>query len=120
MNRDNLTEICEISLGEKTNLPVQLKYYLVESICGSDGIAGIPVFGIKLDYVENEWIKDSALIRDITASSEKCIALIQRIAQDTVTPVTLKDVVEDMIAEDCMLSGPLFRSQNPFADLVRR
>ncbi|MDR3552248.1 MAG: DUF6514 family protein [Clostridia bacterium] len=76
----------------------ELLYSLLENTCMAEGLEGTPVFGIRAELVSGGSVIDSSEVRDITPSRNKATVLMDLLAKNTVTPCTLKDVIEDYIA----------------------
>lgn len=89
------TEICRKVLHLRQNDQMTLVYSLISEL-GSDDSAGIDVccYGIEILCPERN---ESANVRNITVSLPKISAMLDKIASGFVTPVTLRDVVLDLI-----------------------
>lgn len=69
--------------------PIELKYYLVLNVTNREyGIAVRSVCGSR---------REQAMFSAITPDCEKAEALLQKLADGTVTPVTLADVIQDWL-----------------------
>ena len=89
------TEICRKVLHLRQNDQMTLVYSLVSEL-GSDEYAGVDVccYGIEIFCPERNEV---ANVRNITVSLPKISMMIDKIASGFVTPVTLTDVVLDLI-----------------------
>jgi hypothetical protein len=104
MDKENITQKTTLVLDDQQSQPAHVKYILVKTLCECDGIDRIPVYGIKAELFINSALTDSSFVSDITSSEPKCKALMEMLAKNKVTPVTLKDVIEDLIAEGALPS----------------
>ena len=55
-------------------------------------------FGIEARLYSGDKLIDEAAVNDVTCSQDEAIAMIGILSKNTVTPVTLKDVIEDYIS----------------------
>jgi hypothetical protein len=77
---------------------LKLNYFVTEGKCLTDGAPQVPVFGITVNMEIDGNIVDSSSICDVSPSLETVMRMTELFAQNSVTPITLKDVVEDCIA----------------------
>lgn len=77
----------------------KLVYSLVECSCRAEGLESVSVFGIRTELICEGKITDKAEIEDITSVEAQAVELLNALCDNTVTPCTLKDVVEDYIVE---------------------
>lgn len=75
--------------GRKEICHQPMDYYLLTETCGNL----CESYGIEISC-ENG---DDALVRGITLSQSKILVLLSMLMEYAVTPVTLKDVVEDWV-----------------------
>jgi len=91
-----------ISLGENVPESVSIEYYVIEYETENEGI-NITTYGIevvkrqKIDGITYSEIKT---IADICSSERIILAMVKTISNNTVTPITLEEVIEDMLKED--------------------
>ncbi|MBQ1264304.1 MAG: hypothetical protein IIY04_02680 [Oscillospiraceae bacterium] len=71
--------------------PVTLEYHLLAEKVGVQTHYGISIRLICTEYVEEK------SIRRITTSRSRIERMLLAMAQGTVTPVTMRDVVDDML-----------------------
>ena len=89
------TEICRKVLHLRQNDQITLVYSLISEL-GCEESVGVDVccYGIEIQCEERN---ESACVRNITVSLPKVSAMLDKIASGFVTPVTLRDVVLDLI-----------------------
>ncbi|MEG1988300.1 MAG: DUF6514 family protein [Oscillibacter sp.] len=75
-------------MGKKQALETPVEYYLLAEDRDTLGES----YGIRIICGEE---KES--VRDITMSQNKILALLDRVMTGVVTPITLRDVVEDWL-----------------------
>jgi hypothetical protein len=100
MQKVNVVAITTANLGERTEEEAKvcsLNYYLLQNTCMAEGAANAPVYGIRVELTEFGRLLDSAEISDVTTSMESGKYLINLLSNNTVTPVSLKDVIEDYL-----------------------
>ena len=77
-------------VGEITVLGMTVRYHLVEENLRSERVS----YGIEVSTSLGE----RGCVRDITDSYDDIRSLLDRLIRNTVTPVTLPDVIEDWLA----------------------
>lgn len=101
MQKVNVVAISTAILGELTDSQAKvcsLNYYLLQDTCTAEGAANKPVFGIRVELTNMGRLVDTAEICDVTTSIERGKYLINLLSNNTVTPVSLVDVIEDYLA----------------------
>jgi len=89
----------EINEGSSTSNKMQLEYYLIESDynqsfdCGGD-----KVYGIEIVKKDNDYYAESEIIRNLSNSKEDTKGILSLLAKNTVTPIGLSSVIEDLMA----------------------
>lgn len=73
----------------------RLGYYLLVDEVGSGGFF-CESYGVRVALLESG---ETAQVRHITTSRSRIEELLERLCRNLVTPVTLHDVVEDMVQE---------------------
>lgn len=86
-------ETCETDL-------MQIDYYLTSQICASDGATPTVVYGIESESIRNGRQGSRATTLDISPNQNEVESIIEKFSRNTVTPITLRDVVEDYL---CMV-----------------
>lgn len=88
----------EIEVQEIPGNTLELEYYLTESetACGSE-IAGDREYGIQIVKRENGASIESIIFKDVFPVREDMRELIRRMAENTVTPVTLPYIIDDIL-----------------------
>jgi hypothetical protein len=77
---------------------LELEYYLIESEpAREDAGPGEKGYGIQIIKKENGVASESAIFRDIHHSRETAEKLVRLLADNTVTPVTLPYIIDDML-----------------------
>ncbi len=71
--------------------PAALEYYLL-----ADTVAAQTHYGISIRLICPEYVEEKT-IRRITTSRSRIEAMLLQMARGTVTPVTMRDIVEDML-----------------------
>lgn len=74
------------------------EYYLLTGKCRTDGITDTTTYGIKCELRQDGKLVDSSTVEDISPLQKNVENLILLLQRNSVTPVTLKDVIEDYIA----------------------
>lgn len=91
-------EIIPQEISDNSGNPLELEYYLVECEMGRDECISIEKgYGVEIVKKENGSIKESTIIRGIYYNRESTESLVKKLAVNTVTPVTLTYVLDDMI-----------------------
>lgn len=80
-----------IFMGEKRILEKELNYYLLADELENTG----ENYGIQVGYANGE----ADFVRGITFSQNQIMKLLVTLMEQTVTPVTLRDVVEDWLLQ---------------------
>lgn len=76
----------------------ELEYYLTEDEADSDfELAGLTIYGVYVAKKVNSLYVEEEVIRDFSSCPETTRQLIVKLAENSVTPVGLKYVVEDLI-----------------------
>lgn len=91
----------ELYLGEGTQTggKIQMEYYLVESDNGEIyGNAGDKVYGIEISKKERDNYTESEIIRNLYSNKDKTQDVLRLLAENTVTPVELPAVLDDIMA----------------------
>lgn len=77
---------------------IQLEYYLLESDAAyADGTGIEKKYGIQIIKKENSGATEEEIITDICNDRSKAIEILDRIARNTVTPMELKFILDDMV-----------------------
>ena len=79
----------------------RLEYYVLENAIEHEGrllcVYGIEI--IKKQRKDGVFLSEAKSIKNICVSEGQIKSLAQMLAENLVTPITLKDIVEDLIAE---------------------
>lgn len=73
----------------------EIMYYLVSGPYGGD--SPVQTYGVELRLMDGARVLDQDTVGDITASEKDAKALLELLCRNTVTPVTLRDVIEDRL-----------------------
>ena len=84
-------------LNEK-NETMEIDYSVTRGESLTDGAKGAPVYGIYVKLSIDGKCRESSKVEDVSPSEETVERLVQLFAKNLVTPVSLKDVVEDCLA----------------------
>jgi hypothetical protein len=87
---------------ENSNV-LKIDYFVTNGISLTDGTQGIPSFGICVQLSIDGKISESSAVNDVSPDKETVMRLLQLFAKNLVTPVSLKDVVEDCVAAQLQL-----------------
>lgn len=95
MQQENPVSIVVLNSEETDKGRMHVSYYLRSSeYAGEDPHEG---FGVEARLYQGNRLIDESTVEDVTCSKDKLMALIETLSRNTVTPVTLKDVIEDYI-----------------------
>ncbi len=86
--------------GEEAELdcPFELEYYLVESdIAAQDGPGAKKIYGIGIIKKTKEECSEGKLIADFSCSIVRTKEVINKLISNSVTPIALHYVLEDII-----------------------
>lgn len=101
MQRKYLQKIIKLTENEESKSfsePIELEYYLVESKIDNEDFNGIEMYGIQIVKKIGKDFMESEFVRNITFNKDNAIDMIDKIARNTVTPMTLKYIVYDLIS----------------------
>ena len=100
MQKVNVVAITTATLEEKSCISSKLcslNYYLLQNTCKAEHTSSKPVFGIRVELTNKGSLIDTAEISDITSSLERAKYLLDLLSRNTVTPISLLDVIEDYL-----------------------
>lgn len=86
------------SLTTDDQRTLKINYFITSGICLTDGAKQITTFGIKAELSVGGKFAEMSKIDDVSPSEETVRIIIDLLAKNNVTPVSLKDVVEDCVA----------------------
>lgn len=95
-----LTKRIEIEVQEilnDTGNTLELEYYLVESGPAGEDDCGDRGYGIQIIEKKSGAEVESVIFKDVFRSREETEKLVVLMAENTVTPVSLPDVLEDYL-----------------------
>jgi len=91
-----LTKVCEVSVKETKDFSVI--YFLTESTVNIYDKNNCKQYGIRLEKkLPCGTIDGACQVSDITTSSVHIKSIIDRLYKNIVTPISLKDIVYDLI-----------------------
>lgn len=99
-------ETVEISLGEGDD-EAKIQYCMEPDRFAAEDGPDADVYTIRLEMTRGG-VTTRAVVRGLTPSAEKCRSVIQLLARGAVTPVTFRDVLEDLAANDFEPLGARF------------
>lgn len=73
-------------------------YHLLSSRITPEESASADVFGIGVELFSDEFLVSHSEIHDISTDKQKVSGLLKLLSENLVTPLTLKDIVEDYLA----------------------
>lgn len=88
-------EIIPQEITDGLGNPLELEYYLVE--CDSDCNEAEKGFGVEIVMKNKGIVSDSILINDIFPAREQSENLIRKLFVNSVTPVSLPYILDDLI-----------------------
>ena len=89
----------ELNEGIKVNGKLQLEYYLIESEHNQGfDCCGDKVYGIEIVKKDNDYYAESEIIRNLSNSKEDTKGILSILAKNTVTPIGLSSVIDDLMA----------------------
>jgi len=91
-----------ISCGDSIPEAVSVEYYVVEYETENAGI-NITTYGIELvkrQKIDGITYSEIKTIADVCSSERMILAMVKSISNNTVTPITLEEVVEDMLKDE--------------------
>lgn len=89
----------ELDEGSNSNGKMQLEYYLIESDHNQGyDCYGDKVYGIEVVKKDSDYYAESELIRNLSNSKEDTRDILNILAKNTVTPVQLSSVIDDLMA----------------------
>jgi hypothetical protein len=89
----------ELNEGIKVNGKLQLEYYLIESEHNQGfDCCGDKVYGIEIVKKDNDYYAESEIIRNLSNSKEDTKGILSMLAKNTVTPIGLSSVIDDLMA----------------------
>ena len=89
----------DLDNGTMANNKLQLEYYLIESEYGqSCDFCGDKVYGIEIVKKDSDYYAESEFVRNLSNSKESTKGILSILAKNTVTPVELQFVLDDLMA----------------------
>lgn len=89
--------ITKTTLDEEDRV-LKIDYFVTNGTTLTDGASAIPAYGICVHLSVDGKCLDSSTIDDVSPSEETAVRMAQLFAKNLVTPVSLRDVVEDCLA----------------------
>jgi hypothetical protein len=89
-----------VPYGENTGIKdsIELEYYLTESeIHESEELYGEKVFGVEIVKIMDGKEMEAKTVLDLSCNKENTIGILNKLANNTVTPMSLQFVLEDII-----------------------
>lgn len=94
----------EISLENGAGT-ARIRYYMVPDEFDAGDGSRTDIYSIRLEMTRDGSTTET-VVRGLTPSAEKCRSVIRMLARGAVTPVTLRDVLEDLAANGLEPMGP--------------
>lgn len=76
---------------------MEILYYLVSGPCDEDDASICQTYGVEVRLMCGTRLVAQDTVGDITASEREAKDLLELLYRNTVTPVTLRDVIEDRL-----------------------
>jgi orotate phosphoribosyltransferase-like protein len=86
-----------INLTSEDQRSLKVEYFVTNCVCQTIGEDQYPTYGILAKLSVDDKFEESSRIDDVSSSGEFVRKVIETLARNGVTPVTLKDVVEDIV-----------------------
>lgn len=99
-----LKQLTSLDLREKDLPDYEIQYYLTNDAYQYPDVVSRDGYGIEIRLCLHEKLIDRICVDDITTSKENAEKLIRVLSLHEVTPITLKDILEDMLGTG---NGPL-------------
>lgn len=92
-------EIITQEITDDPGNPLELEYYLVECDLSKEEESNVTGkgYGIEIIKKKNGDLMESIIMRNIYCSREKSKDFIKKMAENTVTPVSLPYILDDLI-----------------------
>lgn len=81
----------------KLKEPIVLEYYLVDRIIEDEDIKKKRTYGVEIVKKIGNRCVEKELIHNITCDRKKAVELLNKCAENTVTPIGIRYIVDDMI-----------------------
>lgn len=89
----------DLSEGKDKDGKIQLEYYLIESeFAYSYDCSGDKVYGIEIIKKDSDYHAESEIVRNLSNSKESTKGILNILAKNTVTPIELSFVLDDLMA----------------------
>lgn len=88
----------DLDNGSMANNKMQLEYYLIESEYSHSCDCGDKVYGIEIIKKDSEYHVESEFVRNLSNSKENTKGILSILAKNTVTPIELQFVLDDLMA----------------------
>ncbi len=89
----------DLTEGITSNGRIQLEYYLIESESGqSYSFNEDKVYGIEIVKKESDNHAECEIVRNFSSSKENTMGMLNILAKNTVTPIELSFVLDDLMA----------------------
>lgn len=88
------------TICDENGRTLQVEYFVTGGYCETDGAQRNSVFGISAQLSIDGKCSDKVTVADVSPSREIALRITQLLARNLVTPITLKDVIEDCLAAD--------------------
>lgn len=85
------------TISDENGRILQIDYFITSGICETDGAQGNPTFGIAARLSIDGHCSDKSTVADVSLSREVAARIAQLLARNSVTPVALRDVIEDCL-----------------------
>ncbi len=89
----------DLENGSISNSKMQLEYYLIESENSQRcDFCGDKVYGIEIIKKDSDYHAESEFVRNLSSSKENTKGILSILAKNTVTPIELQSVLDDLMA----------------------
>jgi hypothetical protein len=91
------TELLKTAYLSPEDPTTVLHYFLIREPKDGEGYQPYIGYGVQIHLCSHGRISEMGAASNITCSYQKAVSLIELLARNTVTPVTLDDVIEDYL-----------------------
>lgn len=77
----------------------ELHYYITSKFSDQEDISPLRTYGVEIKLYSDNSIIGQARIDDVTSSENKAEKLIEFLSKNCVTPINLREVVEDLFGD---------------------
>lgn len=99
MPEANLVCSAQIDMESDCSEPMEIVYFMTEETVKTDGCSPVRSYGVEAQLMQCGNVVDKCRVDDVSCNKDEVLALIGRVAANGVTPVTLRDVIDDWLCQ---------------------